>query len=338
MIDLLRTEVDAATRRRMIGGAALFLAAIGWTIVSALVSGGSPLPPAALLAACAATVAGAIALESRWPASVPCVAVAVAAVLAVAGGSGTFSSQPLAGPFGYANARGSFFALAAAAAIMLVVSGRPGFRASGAVAAVWFALVPIQSRSWVAAALLALPVIALLADRPSLVRASIVGFGMLLAVAIAGSLVVGAAAGPDEGGSIGTRTALWHDALTITADHPVFGVGPGGFAKASPIARHDPDADWAHNEFLQSAAELGIPGAAAILAVFGWALSSLARRPVPDRVTAVAAAAVAMTGVHAVVDYVLHEPAVGLMAAALAGAGLAAGADPIRREHVWHRS
>ena len=336
MIDLLTTEGDAATlRRRMIVGIAAFAAAIGWTFVAGAVSGGSPWPASTLLVACACTMVGAAALESRWTASVPRLAVAAAAVVAATGG-GTFGPRPDAGPFGYVNARGSFFALAAAAALMMLVADRRVLRLLGAVAAVLFALVPVQSHSWVAAALLVLPLLALKATRPSLVQASIAGFELFLAIAIIASVAAGVVSGPDDRGQIGRRTALWHDALTIAAEHPVFGVGPGGFAKASPIARHDPDATWAHNEFLQSAAELGIPGAAAIVAVFAWTLSSLATRPAPDRVTAIAAAAVAMTGVHATVDYVLHEPAVALMTAALAGAGLAAGA--IRREHAWHRS
>jgi O-antigen ligase len=335
VIGLLRTEALTSTRRTVLWTGAPFAAAIAWTFAAAIASGGSPWPMVLLLAGCAATVAAAALLEARRPATVAGLAVFVAAAIVLLDADGTFSAHPLAGPFGYVNARASFFALAAAAGIMLAVNGRPLARFVGVVAALWFALVPLEARSWAAAALLLLPLLALVAERRGQAARVVPAFGVLLVVAIAASAIAGAAAGRGASGPIERRTALWHDALTIAADHPVFGVGPGRFSQTSRIARRDADTAQAHNEYLQAAAELGVPGALAVVAVFAWPLWWLGRGR-PGLVALVAASAVAMTGLHAVVDYVLHEPAVALMTAAIAGAGI--GSRPGRREHAWDRS
>jgi O-antigen ligase len=329
------TKIGESTRGLILAIAAPFAAAIAWTFVAAIASGGSPWPTVLLLAGCAATVAVAAILASYRPAMVAGLAVAVAAVIALVDVEGTFSAHPLAGPFGYVNARASFFALAAAAGLMLAVTGGPRATIVGVVAALVFALVPFEARSWAAAALLLLPLLALAAGRRGQARRVVPAFGALLVLAIAASAVAGAAAGRGASGPIERRTALWHDAIAIAADHPVFGVGPGGFADVSPVARRDADTARAHNEYLQAAAELGIPGAIAVVAIFAWTLRLLGRNPV-SRWALVAASAVAMTGLHAVVDYVLHEPAVALMTAAIAGAGI--GSRPDRREHEWDRS
>lgn len=76
--------------------------------------------------------------------------------------------------------------------------------------------------------------------------------------------------------SIGIRLQLWGAALHLFLEHPIFGVGPGGFvemmsplsesgvitAKAAELGRGE-----VHNEILAKAAGLGIVGVASILAI-----------------------------------------------------------------------
>jgi hypothetical protein len=123
------------------------------------------------------------------------------------------------------------------------------------------------------------------------------------------------------------RVALWNEALSIAAKHPLLGVGPGGFARTSAIALADPDLRWAHNEFLQAGAETGLPGYVFAIGIFLWGFAALAQGS-PGRVAALSAAGLAVLGIQASVDYVLHFPFVVLMGAAVLGIGLGAGRAP----------
>jgi len=114
----------------------------------------------------------------------------------------------------------------------------------------------------------------------------------------------------------------------------VFGVGPGRFADASPTASRDPDLRWAHNEFLQSGAESGLPGFVLSVLLFLWGFGALwanaGHAANEGFATALGAAALATLGAHASVDYVLHFPAVALAGGALVGSALGAGATRYR--------
>jgi putative inorganic carbon (HCO3(-)) transporter len=73
-----------------------------------------------------------------------------------------------------------------------------------------------------------------------------------------------------------SRVFIWSHALEVIADHPLFGIGQGGFGRAYKEYLR-PDIPWwrvyphAHNDFLQVAAISGIPG----LIFFGgiWAVA-----------------------------------------------------------------
>jgi O-antigen ligase len=114
------------------------------------------------------------------------------------------------------------------------------------------------------------------------------------------------------------RVALWNDALGLMSEHPVTGVGPGRFAESRTTAPGDPDARWAHQEFMQQGAETGVPGLLLVLLVFGASFGWLWARA--DTLTAVAAGALAALGIHASLDYVLHFPVIPIAAAAILGA------------------
>jgi O-Antigen ligase len=81
-----------------------------------------------------------------------------------------------------------------------------------------------------------------------------------------------------EVGSVSQRLDLWRAGFAIAIDHPVVGVGPGGYASETRLystALHGTLV--AHNNYVQVAAETGFPGLALYLALFGTALASAAR-------------------------------------------------------------
>ena len=119
------------------------------------------------------------------------------------------------------------------------------------------------------------------------------------------------------------RLALWHDALEIVADHPITGVGWGGFATTSPIARSDEDLRYTHNEFLQVTAESGVLGGLLVVPIFAWGFARIYVGAGADPMAVLGAIALAAMVISASVDYVLRFPAVGVTTALLVGAAQA---------------
>jgi O-antigen ligase len=120
------------------------------------------------------------------------------------------------------------------------------------------------------------------------------------------------------------RDAAWHAVWHQIALHPVLGSGPG----LSRMSWQDPDGSlrvfaYAHDEYLQLFAELGLLG----LIALGCCLIALGRllvrwRPpaVADRsVWAAACAAVLTVATSSLFDFTAHFPAITLTAAALVG-------------------
>jgi O-antigen ligase/Flp pilus assembly protein TadD len=128
------------------------------------------------------------------------------------------------------------------------------------------------------------------------------------------------------------RVLIWESSWNMASDHPLLGVGPGVYGTYYPYYR--PAQVWfnenpfAHNEYLQAAAEAGWPGLIWALLGMGTLLLALARRSrkwtdastnVLDRQTADAALLVVlMFAIHASLDFVLHEWCVTLILLALA--------------------
>ncbi len=251
------------------------------------------------------------------------------------------TTGPLGGPFGYRNASGAFLA---AAAVAWLMTGGALRRWPAIVVTVAVALAPsaVAVRSAEAAAVVGLAfvalAIALVGPRAS--RVAIAAMAAVFVVSLSATVWLAATYDPTAGptgvaerlvdaGLTERRLALWHDAWDATTAEPR-GNGLGTFARVSPTARSDRDAFQAHHEFLERGAELGVLGLLLMVAVFGWAFVRLLAVPRPDAVTALGAAAVAVVGAHACVDYVLHTPAVVLVVAALFGTALVP-----RREDGW---
>jgi len=65
-----------------------------------------------------------------------------------------------------------------------------------------------------------------------------------------------------------SRVELWRDCLTVVADHPVFGVGPANW-RVIANSYGWPEGKSAHSVWMESAAEIGLPGVIALLCFFG---------------------------------------------------------------------
>jgi O-antigen ligase len=316
-------------------GAALVLAAVGWTYVAAAANAGARPGPVALLLASVAGAYVAGRASGRWfPVAGPALlATVVVAILLTS--PGAFSGQPGAPPFGYPNANAALLVQVVAAVVLAALATRVAWgRWLLLAAAVALAAVAPLLRS-AAGTVLAVAVVVMGAAVTRLRRPGrvIVVAAAGAALAVAATVVLAAAASdaaPHTGlkeasqaadGALGTRVELWREALSLTRESPVTGVGPGRFADKSPTASGDPDLRWAHTAVLEQAADQGIPGALLLAALAGWAFVALAAsassRPTP--VAAAGAVGFAALAVHASVDYVLHFPAVPLSAAALLG-------------------
>jgi O-antigen ligase len=252
------------------------------------------------------------------------------------------ATGPVGGPFGYRNASGAFLATAAVAWLMAGAALRrwPAIVVTVAVALALSA-VAVRNADAAAAVGLAFVALAIALVGPRASRVAIAAMAAVFVVSLAATVWLAAtydpAAGPTglaeslvDVGLTERRFALWHDAWDATTAEPR-GNGLGTFALVSPTAHSDRDAFQAHHEFLERGAELGVLGLLLMVAVFGWAFLRLLAVPRPDAVTALGAAAVAVVGIHACVDYVLHTPAVVLIVAALLGTALV----PRREEHRW---
>ena len=229
---------------------------------------------------------------------------------------------PAKGPIGYANAN-------AALAVQLIgLCGLVMLRASrsrrlvlwvtiaGAVAVV----AANASKAALAVAVPMVAVVALMSWRPAR-RVGWVLVAAALTMTAAAVGVVYLAAREDWPTPVvlaldPARQALWSDALSLWAAHPVTGAGPGAFAEKSGLGG-DADTASAHSSILQVGAETGAVGvvlfAVVILAGLLWA----ARGDGPDAVVA----AVAWTAlvVHSFTDHLLEFVPVVLAAGIMIG-------------------
>lgn len=320
--------------RRLDGiGVLVFAGAIAWTYISGGVTDAANRTAAVLAAAGGAVLVGRlVGRRAGWVA--PASIALAAAVLWAADPSGIRSDAPLSGPFGYANAKGAFFMIAAGSVIAAVgVSGRPVWVILGVVAAVPFMTVPFASQTRAPALLvLVVPLVALTVHAVAGARTAVEICGVLVAAALLATVALGATYHPGDRGHVVDRLvdesisvrrlALWNEAGTMLADRPLRGVGAGRFGAVSPTARADRDARWAHNAFLQQGAEAGIAGLGFIVALFAWAFVRLALGATDIR-PLLAATVLAAVGIHASVDYIMHFPGIPVATAALVGSGSA---------------
>ena len=133
-----------------------------------------------------------------------------------------------------------------------------------------------------------------------------------------------------ELGEIDGRIAAWEMTLQAIAERPLLGYGHGAYQELFFLA-HGPEFgrtgiwDHAHNDYLQAAAELGLPAAGALwlalLLLWGLCLTgAVARRRLYPLVASTAGV---LVGLHALTDFSLLMPAVAMTFAAILGIGCA---------------
>jgi O-antigen ligase len=124
-----------------------------------------------------------------------------------------------------------------------------------------------------------------------------------------------------------TRSAIWGNTLSMVGVYAAAGCGLGGFEDA--FARFQTAApmnlvDFAHNDYLQVAAEAGVVGLALMLGLGGrlmWGLAAAMRREDAGRYAAAGCCgALVAIGLHGLTDFNLYIPANGMAAAWVGGA------------------
>jgi O-antigen ligase len=129
-------------------------------------------------------------------------------------------------------------------------------------------------------------------------------------------------AGPQRLASVqSNRYAYWKVAVEAFADQPLSGEGSGGFRTAWLREREFRESVRdAHSLYLETAAELGLVGLAALaLLLAGCALAAIRAGPA----AAGSVAALAAFALHAGIDWDWELPALTLVALALAGSLMA---------------
>lgn len=325
---------EAAVERALfVSGVILVLGGVGWEFFIRELVGGyrSYTPSGVASAALAYLFARSATRRNRM--LVPGVLVGAALCFAVVR-LGVLFGRPSPAPLGYSNAAGSFFMVAAGAALLLVARANAiSVGSIGVLAACGFATVPLLNHTAAATILLALLPLSLLAHDLKGIRTVILVSGcavlVTLAMAITLALLYGPASTHDflrpllESTISERRVLLWREALQMIAAHPLTGVGPSGFGMRSTFAT------WPHNEILHAGADTGLGGSILLLGLLAWGFARL-WWGAADRGTAVAAAVLGAVGVHSNIDYVLHYPVIGMAAAALVGAGSIVSGRPHR--------
>ncbi len=188
--------------------------------------------------------------------------------------------------FGWPNELGLFMAVALPLAVWAFQSARAPLQKAAFLAAVTAAAAGLAvtfSRGGWLGLLAATPVLFLSGDRRSGLRLSmglvlgVVGLDLLL-----GGMLSNRAVAAIDDPYVVQRLALMLTGLLMFLDHPVVGVGPGGFAESLP--EYGPQVSWlwdyvgsAHNAYVEVAAEMGSIGLLAFVAFLGTVLVVLLR-------------------------------------------------------------
>jgi O-antigen ligase len=128
-----------------------------------------------------------------------------------------------------------------------------------------------------------------------------------------------------------TRVAIWRDTMQLIASQKWTGTGPGAYERGLyrfKTAKPVNTVDFAHNDYLQLLAELGIPGCILLAALAGWIIRRPLNVALRNRRSPYWAFAVGLLGAflaigfHSLTDFNLYIPANLLALAWLAGLAL----------------
>ena len=112
--------------------------------------------------------------------------------------------------------------------------------------------------------------------------------------------------------SFATRIAIWKGTIRMIRDHPIIGTGIGTFISVFP--RYRPEglnviANFAHNDYLNVAAEIGIPALLVMIWLLIMAIRSGLKRGTNDTVKLGCAIGILSLSLHSLVDFNFHIPA-----------------------------
>jgi O-antigen ligase len=136
------------------------------------------------------------------------------------------------------------------------------------------------------------------------------------------------------------RVALWRDAWPMMKKNPIFGQGLGGFQWTYPAyEKVEPDipAKYAHSDYVQAVAEVGVVGLLLLLWA-GWSLWQTALKnlrsedPLVGGIGLATIGALAAIFLQEITDFGLYIPGVAVMAAIIAGLNLRASRWRMPRE------
>jgi O-antigen ligase len=205
------------------------------------------------------------------------------------------------------------------------------------------ALLLTHSRGGAISTLIAIAVVSLLIFRAPGFRGA--WRTPLVVATIVGACVVGVAGGAGllarfETTAIATdgRATVYIETLQAIKEHPIFGTGLGTFQFVYPTYQ-TPDItafyDLAHDDYLENMLDLGIPAALLFFGALGLLAAECLKGVFARRRNAIypvmGIAGTVLVGVHAVVDFSLQIPAVGVVYAAMLGVGVAQSVSTARR-------
>lgn len=112
-------------------------------------------------------------------------------------------------------------------------------------------------------------------------------------------------------GGVGTRPQLWHAAIVLWKQHPLFGVGAGNFELDIPLTGLRGVRTHANSLYLQALVEGGIPLIAATLWLVYVSISTFVRARFESPFVVAALGASVALALHQTVDFLTFYPKVG---------------------------
>jgi len=231
---------------------------------------------------------------------------------------------------------GRFLVVAILASLVVVMRERAWRIVAGAtvaLAVVWIGLLPSFSQSSFAALIVGVLVAAAISWRWRAAAALGVAAGVVVVAGFAAPQVRHTILGKSGSGlskATGGRSKLVSNGLRVALDHPVAGVGVGGFRRAyadrAGLRGREPKAAASHNTPITVAAETGVPGLALLAWLLAAALLATLRSPFVARAGLVFGLAITAIAVHSLFYNALFEDPMfwGLLGLAAVGARAAA--------------